>query len=166
MVARGSQRISEIRRIYEGKSGKALLDFLAEKKPRGEVFMRKLSSDLKRSGNTVLHPDLTKLIKKLHQLEVVRFIVGRRGQESRFRLTVEPVSLVQMARGEREEYKPLDTEGSAKEAGDDNAELLKHSYRLRPNLILGFELPSNLTLKEAEKLAGFIKTLPYDLYED
>ena len=39
---------------------------------------------------------------------------------------------------------------------------IKHSYRLRPDFIVQIELPADLNAREAERLADFIKTLPFE----
>lgn len=41
-----------------------------------------------------------------------------------------------------------------------DANMLPHTYHLRPNLQLSMELPSDLTEKEAERLSLFIRSLP------
>lgn len=37
-----------------------------------------------------------------------------------------------------------------------------HGFQLRPDLLVSFRLPADLTTPEAARLADFIKTLPFD----
>lgn len=39
---------------------------------------------------------------------------------------------------------------------------LKHTYNLRPDCQIDFVLPADLTAREADRLAGFIKSLPLE----
>lgn len=42
----------------------------------------------------------------------------------------------------------------------ENVESLRHSFHLRPGLQIQFELPADLTGREAERLSQFIQSLP------
>ncbi|UXT56681.1 hypothetical protein FY134_03075 [Agrobacterium fabrum] len=42
----------------------------------------------------------------------------------------------------------------------ENVESLRHSFHLRPGLQIQFELPADLTPREAERLSQFIQSLP------
>lgn len=41
------------------------------------------------------------------------------------------------------------------------AEQLTHDYRLRPDVVIKVDLPEDLNKAEAERLASWLKTLPF-----
>ena len=96
-----------------------------------------------------------KLVATLKAMDVTgcgRFRTGRRGLPSRFEWTPAAVSL---ARG-------------VAEAGQTNAptaatNLISHPYRLRRSLTVSVSLPEDLTEREANRLADFIRTLAFDV---
>ena len=47
---------------------------------------------------------------------------------------------------------------------EDNNLCTEHTFRLRPDLVVVLELPLNITTQEAQRLADFIKTLPFAKY--
>ncbi len=53
-------------------------------------------------------------------------------------------------------------ESEGEEVGTD---FLTHKFNLRPDLKVVFNLPLDLTEKEAQRLAGFITSLPMEEYD-
>jgi len=85
--------------------------------------------------------DFVKFFRKLEELGFGKFIVGRHRHPSRFRWNVtEPKS-----------------NGDTVDSAMQNV-----SYPLRADLKIEFNLPTNLTRREAERLSDFIKTLPFE----
>ncbi len=68
------------------------------------------------------------------------------------------VSVGQAAAGETTKVEEITEEDRGEE---DGANMLKHSFRLRPDVTVSFELPSNVTANEAQRLADFLKTVPF-----
>ena len=89
------------------------------------------------------------------------FVVGRRGQPSRFQWREDPHNVT----GALEILTAQDATSRLREnlpaAPSEAPELLNHHFRLRPNLTVELRLPENLTSTEAARLADFIKTLPF-----
>ena len=54
----------------------------------------------------------------------------------------------------------LENPDRAAEAPEDEAGMLQHSFHLRPDLQIRMELPSDLTEREADRLARFVQSLP------
>lgn len=94
------------------------------------------------------------VIRCFHFLERTscgRFVVGRRGRESRFEWWVSMKELAHLC---------LEVAEPSTEM-DEDADFVGHEYRLRPDLTIGFQLPSDLTEREAKRLADFVRTLPF-----
>lgn len=69
------------------------------------------------------------------------------------------VSVGQAAAGEVEQVEHVTDE----DLGEEEAEAtFKHTFRLRPDSAITFELPKNLSAGEAERLAQYIRTLPFE----
>lgn len=88
-----------------------------------------------------------------------RFLVGRRGQQSRFYAEVSMVSVGKAATGETTEVAADEIEEGDEESAEGGS--IKHTFRLRPGQSVEFTLPANLTTAEAARLADFIKALPF-----
>lgn len=136
--------------------------------------------------------DIVNVFKGLKEIGCGEFKSGRRTQKSRFQSTIslarigkavfdgktegEGVDQFNQEPDEVQQKPEHDVETFEKIEGNKNSEtreasaveqaglenLLIHSYVLRPNLTVGLKLPVNLTVSEAERLSGYIKTLPFN----
>lgn len=105
--------------------------------------------------------------KELDKLDLGEFRIGRRGKPTRFNWSVPMVEVGQavvpneIASGEIES-----NDDSWIDQGEIKVESsvrpLAHKYILRPSFAVVFDLPIDLTTKEAERLASFIRTLPLE----
>jgi len=130
--------------------------------------------ELVRATGLAAH-EVVHVLKALGNCGCGTFIVGRRGAKSRMRWSVDPQQLLGAATAELEELpafeadRDLDVEPAHAEAAparagrrSKNGELLTHIYNLRPGLVVRFELPSSLTRSEADRLAKFVLSLPFE----
>jgi hypothetical protein len=108
--------------------------------------------------------------KILEKLGWGYFIIGRKGGKSRFRSTIAGISSIGRIASHTPEKEAMEVEDSelslTNEQGLYKSEkevnnLLSHAYYLRENFVINLELPGDLTVVEAERLAGHIKTLPF-----
>lgn len=83
-------------------------------------------------------------LRRLEEQGLGKFIVGRRGQPSRFK--------------HRRDGQPKTQAPPLIDPG----RMVEHLYQLRPDLRIGVELPADLTAAEAGRLADFVKTLPFE----
>lgn len=118
--------------------------------------------------------EIFRVFRRLEQLGAGRFIVGRRGAKTRmeWRLSIRGLGLA--AQGAAADPEPIDPE----QVDDSDFELsetdvpmtevvaesdwIAHAFQLRPDLRVTIKLPANLTSREAERLAGFIRQVPFD----
>jgi len=104
--------------------------------------------------------DIVELFKKLDEIGVGQYIVGRKGGETRFVWSFDVKSLALIALGESDEL--LSIPSDAPQDDDDPEDELKHEFALRANMTITVRLPTDLTAREAERLAGWIRSLPFD----
>ncbi len=98
------------------------------------------------------------VFRRLEQLDLGKFVVGRRGQPSRIEWRYRLQDVGQAATGELTEIEEADR---LEEEEGGPARMTRHSFQLRPEAAIALELPSDLTQLEAKRLAEFIKTLPF-----
>lgn len=106
---------------------------------------------------------IIEFFRLLERARCGKYIEGRLGHPSRFSWDVGLISVGQAARGD-----VRIVEGSAHDEMDETSEPLTirpalrlHRYHLRPDLEMSIELPTDLTISEASRLAEFVKTLPF-----
>ncbi len=112
------------------------------------------------------------LAKKLQVMGCGRFVIGRRQSPSRMEWRFSLRSLGVAAQGQADQLEPINgvevgcisdgaNSGTASPEYEETL-ITKHIFRLRPNLGVEILLPQNFSKKEAERLAAFIETLPYN----
>jgi hypothetical protein len=113
--------------------------------------------------------EIKSLFKELTELGVGKYMVSRRGSKSRIEWIYSMKNLGEYAQGKTFQLEPInnslpdDSEtGLSDELDADDNELPTHNYLLRTGLRIEFRLPADITAKEAERLALFIRSLPFD----
>lgn len=144
---------------------RAFMDFVYGRKYNSsETIVDRIESKLRQQGD-FSRSDIVQTFKNLERLEFGEFIIGRRGQPSRFRWKVHMIDAGRAAKGEEASVQPIREDeilSSESVAEEMSANSIRHTYNLRPNYIVQMELPSDLSAKEATRFAEFIKTLPFD----
>lgn len=159
--------INGLRRLYNKNScARALLDYVATRKYNSmETTVNRLESVMARLGGDCSRRDIVSVLKELEELKCGEFIIGRRGQPSRFQWAVEMVSVGQAAKRERGEVEFLKEEEAKPEESDESelpANAIRHTFNLRPDYSVVLELPADFSAREASRLAEFVKTLPFE----
>lgn len=132
--------------------------------------MRVSSVDRIGFKSKVAYPEVVRVFKELANAGCGTFRNGRKGYKTRIEWEYSLVSLGEVAKGEAAIPEPIDL--SALEDDEDDFEitsteemdegLITHAFQLRPDMVLHLGFPSDLTTKEAERLAAFIRALPFD----
>jgi hypothetical protein len=157
--------MEKLKYLYANDSvAKAVLDYLAARQNNAtETKVDRLANCLWQAGHQFSRRDVVVFLKELGQAGCGSFVIGRRGQPSRFEWTVQMISVAKAAKGEQLSVELLDiTNEKPLEEEDVQIGMLRHPYRLRPDMTVTLDLPDNLTAKEALRLAEFIKTLPFE----
>ena len=149
----------ELRTLYEtNETARRVFDHLARRTNNArETKTDRLLAILNSNGHTVSRGELIQLFRRLEEAGYGDYIAGRHGHPSRFVWHVGLVSVGQAAAGESSTVEAI----SANEQTEDGIGIISHVYQLRPELQVTLELPSDLSSKEAERLADFLKTLPF-----
>ena len=154
----------ELKQLYaDDDVARMFFDDMANRqRNQSETKVDRIMQRLREQGNSPSRGDIIALFKKLEEYKCGQFVAGRHGWPSRFIWDVGSLSASRFAVGETEEVEEITQEP---EEGAEGVESLNHTFNLRPDLPVEFELPIDLTEKEAERLAGFLKTLPMEDYD-
>src|SRR5258708_31493757 len=155
-------RVKDLQRLY--KTNKALAkvcdNFAGRERNSNFSTVDRLcqAADLDRA-------DVIDVLRKFETLKFGKFIVGRKGKSSRFQWSVSLVAVGQLARDDStvdEESLEDGPDGKVEEEEDDgNSKSITHVYRLRGDFSVELALPAHLKSADAQRLADFIKTLPF-----
>lgn len=164
MIEGLSQNNTEgVRELYKTNPTAAkILDYFANRERSGAVQVNRVQGlfpDLKRS-------EIIATFRQLESLGFGRFLAGRRSKGSRFLPKVSLRDLGQAAAGAdiivRTVENPIDADDEPATIRHPSISTIRHLFRLRPNFLVQIELPSDLTQKEAERLALNIRALPFE----
>lgn len=162
--------IKALKRLYANSAvAKAAMDYFASRQYNsGSTKVDRLERTLAQAEYEFPRRDVIGFLRQLEGLGCGTFVIGRRGQPSRFEWGVQMISVAKASKGEEQAIKRLDPVEVPREEDEEDvpAGTLRHPYRLRPELTISLDLPSDLTMKEAARLAEFIKTLPFDSSHD
>lgn len=107
--------------------------------------------------------EIVELFKEFSKLDVGDYIVGRKGAETRISWNFDVKSIASMAKGESSEVRsvPVDAPRDDDEEDQNPEGFMTHSFALRPDVKVDLSLPLDLSDKEADRLAGWVKSLPF-----
>jgi hypothetical protein len=151
----GDGKLDALRALYgDNEHARAILEDFAgrtnnQRITEVEQIMRRLSTaELPRWA-------VIKLFRGLGELGYGRFIEGRRGHPSRFRWSASLIDIGKAAKGET-----LDITSDVGEEESAESDLVEHQFNLRAGMVVTIELPADFSEKEAERLSGFLRSLP------
>jgi hypothetical protein len=162
--------LEEIRALYqEDEVAQRFFDWVAERKnDSAETSLDRIASrlNLHRSEAVVL-------AKQLDNAKCARFILGRKGAKSRMQWAYSLRSLGMAAKGRIDQLDDVDPDiaaESAEQISESFSEMaalpigdgIEHKFKLRLDTTVTIALPGDLTTKEAERLAAFIQSLPFE----
>jgi hypothetical protein len=172
--------VEGLRQLHQrDKCARALFNHLANRRNNASVTNvdRLLAIIIGNERTPVTRQELIHVLQQLEQLGCGRFIPGRHSKPSRFEWTVEITSVGKAAKGEAvaiPQSESIEVDEGDADPSDINQIIpdnvysrgssarIAHSYRLRPEFSVSFELPADLSAKEATRLADFIRTLPFE----
>jgi hypothetical protein len=156
----------QLKELYEDSEiAKTFLDHMAaRKRNQSETKVDRALDIFSKEGFNFARGDIVGLFQRLQDASCGQFVVGRRGWRSRFVWSVGSLSASRLASGEMQEVEDIITDEEY-DAGDEQEELISHSFNLRPDLEVTMNLPADLSTKEAERLSLFVRSLPMEEFE-
>jgi hypothetical protein len=159
---------TQLQHLYtQSPLAQAFFDYLVQRRYDSRITkVDRLLDNLPIQSRPVNRKEIILLMQRLAALGVGRFILGRRSQPSRFEWSVSLLAVARAATGDSTsiDLLPLPGATSQEDSGgqdEEDDDLLEHHFHLRPGLSVGLELPIDMSEHEAERLAAFIKTLPF-----
>lgn len=137
-------------------TAKALFDWFSTRLKGARTTKARVAAE--RTGCD--YADIISLFRRLDELGVGRFLVGRKGQESRMEWSYDVHTLVLLSNGEIDLAEAVAED--APEFDEEEAGNVRHRYALRPNYEIELALPADLRPREADRLANWIRTLPFE----
>jgi len=153
----------KLRQLYKGDDADytKFFDYIAQREHQGTIEVDTIME-------VIVGPyraDAIMVARTMEEIGLGKFIIGRRGSPTRLEWFFRSDSVGQLACGDIDELLSLEGE----DEGSDEMEepvvgvwQIVHSFRLRPDESVRFQLPSNLTQQEAGRLSDFIKSLPFE----
>lgn len=154
--------IEILKKIYkENYAVQLICDHMAGRsKNQNETALHRIIYYLEQAGKDFKRSDLIAAFRLLENSECGKYVEGRHGWKSRFIWSVKSKLVAGAAQGTQTKAALISEEESDEEIFDD--EMLEHSYILRPDLVVTFDLPTNLTKNEAQRLSQFIDSLSFE----
>jgi len=141
----------------ENRVLKSICDNLANRpKNQNETLLHRMLAHLESDGLDIKKSDVIAAFRKLEETECGQYVEGRHGWKSRFVWNVKSKHVASVARGEDSDSPLYDPEEYSDE------EMIEHTYCLRPELIISFELPTDISLKETQRLSQFVGSLSFE----
>jgi len=147
----------------ESPVARAAFDHLASRSTNARVL--KAETVITYASSAGYEPrryEAVNFLKALARAGYGRFVVGRGKQPTRVELSCDIREVARAARDESSRDETGATDLVAPAPSAPQVEFLTHTFRLRRDCVATFELPDNLTKSEAERVAEFIRTLPFD----
>lgn len=155
-----SVNYAKLLQLYKGSpAARSVLDHLASRERNWRTTtVDRIHANVIQDNPSVSRADLISVFRELESCGCGTFKTGRKGHASRLEWHVQMVSVGRAAAGETDRVEQMTEEDTAEE---ESMEMLKHQYRLRRDITIIFELPTDLTTSEAVRISDFIRTLPF-----
>lgn len=145
--------------------------FKEREKDSKETKLERLEDLIRSEGGNPSRVDIVSLLKGLQEANCGRFIVGRRGSPSRFEWSVSLRSVGLAATSGSDEVNQMDEDADERDGDDEFADdcdetSITHTFVLRPEYRVKLTLPVDMTSREAKRLSDFLRTLPFNDFDD
>ena len=143
----------------ENPAVQAICDHMAMRNNnQNETKLHRIIQHLQNEAYEFKRTEIIAAFRKLEEAGMGKYVEGRHGWPSRFIWESKSLYISVLATDGEVSAQELATEA---QVSDDEAELIEHSFVLRPDLLVTIELPSDLSAKESVRLAAFIQALPF-----
>jgi hypothetical protein len=144
----------------QNKAVKAICEHMAAReRNQNETKLERVLRLLTLEGSDFKKTEVIAAFRQLEDAECGRYVEGRRGWSSRFVWEVKSLLVADAAKGKSSSIQDASSDPRSPDSSDDD--LIEHVFVLRPDLPVTLDLPEDLTAAEAERLAAFVKALPF-----
>ncbi|GAB4087957.1 hypothetical protein [Hydrogenophaga soli] len=138
----------------------AICDHMANRdKNQTETKLHRMLKHLENDGFDFKRGDVIGAFRALEEVGCGRYVEGRHGWPSRFVWGTKSLHVSSVASGQETLVPDISSIDDSDNSED--VDFVEHTFVLRPDLPISFELPTDLSDHEASRLAAFIKTLPF-----
>jgi len=158
-----SSILTQLQALYsESEVTKAFFGILARRtNDAKETRVNRTAKLLEAESVAVTHREITRIMNRLGELGLGRYIPGRHSSPSRFEWSTSAKAAANAAIGQTSDLDlSLPPGPEVFEEEDQEVGTLEHRFFLRPELQVVIELPVDFSPQEADRLAAYIKTLP------
>jgi hypothetical protein len=145
----------------------AVFDYLAERQRNyRETKPEILVMRMRESGTDLERSEIISFFRELETAGCGKYIEGRRGHSSRFEWYAPMNGVGLAAKGEQNLVEGLVASEAVPPVNVDSLdreESIAHTFYLRPDFPIKILLPKDLRSVEAERIADWVKTLPFNL---
>jgi hypothetical protein len=153
----------QIRRVadfcQESRSVKRLFEWLGEQPPYEKGSYITVSAAMKPAWED--RKGTIEIFKRLEKIDVGFWMVGRHSNPTRLFWKCQSNELAKKVLEEIEQREMASESGDAAVTEEVLPMTIDHSFQLRPDNMLQIRLPRDVTDKEAERLAAWVRTLPF-----
>jgi len=148
-----NEKIMSLQGLYESnETARSLLDNFAER----ERSSKKTSVDRAEAVTGEDYYSIVSLFKELESIGVGKFVVGRKGHESRMIWSYDIISIGQAARSDDSELESVPNDAEEDDGKADSIQMQEHQFYLRQDLKLELFLPVDFNSTDAHKMKAWL----------
>jgi hypothetical protein len=159
-ITSNSKLAESLKKIYaSNRYAQIFLTHLSERQKNPKGWFTSLDQAyavIAEVDGNVARTDVRDVLESLAALGCGRFVIGRRGKPSRIEWHVDAIAAGKVARGQAMEVPAANVHAEDELPAD----MMEVPYPLRDDLSITLRVPKNLSVREAERLAKFIESLP------
>lgn len=161
--------VTKLRALYQSdENARHLLDHFAKRQNKANFT----TAEAVETVSGAFRGDAVDLLKRLSDFGLGTYYIGRRGAQTRIEWDYDIREVGKAAQGQVKSLTAdnVDDESDFSEVGTEelatedfaDVEFWDHSFPLRSNFRLMLRLPADLTLREAERIGAWVRSLPVE----
>jgi hypothetical protein len=152
-----------LRRAYSSNDAvKGICNEMAEReRNQSETKLARILARLQNNGSALGKHEVISGFRLLEEAGCGQYVEGRHGWKSRFVWAVGSLSASQIAQGANTAVEALPASNEDEEI-EAEIDTLTHVFHLRTDFDVEIQLPSDLTPREAARIAAFVSVLPIE----
>ena len=149
----GDEKVESLQELYKSnQAARSLFDYYAARARSS----KKTSVDRAEFVTGEDYYDIVAVFKTLEAIGVGKFLVGRKGHESRMVWDYDVISIGQTAQSLEDELEPVPKDAEEDDGRDDAVKMKDHEFYLRPELKISLSLPNDFSESDANKMKAWL----------